>query len=438
MQNNKGPELYRHAKTMIPGGTQLLSKRPEMFLPEEWPAYYKKCRGVEVWDLDNNKYIDMTIAGVGACPLGYADPDVDGAVRKAIKAGNMCTLNAPEEVELAELLLELHPWAGMARYARCGGEAMAVAIRIVRAATGREIILFCGYHGWHDWYLSTNLAESTALDGQLLPGLEPAGVPRGLRETAIPFYYNDTKGFEALIEKYEGRVAAVAMEPVRNFWPESDFLPRIREITLEKNIPLIFDEVTSALRMTPGGIHLKLGINPDVAVFAKAMGNGYPMAAIIGKSEIMEAAQKSFISSTYWTDRIGPTAALATIKKHRALDVSKHLVEIGTQVQEGWKKLAVKYDLPIHVSGIPPLSHWAVECADSQAVHTCIVKKMLEKGFLTSKAFYATYTHTPQNVNDYLNALDKTLKELVPYIKKGEIAKIYSGPIAHSGFSRLT
>ncbi len=437
MNENKGISLYRRAKQLIPGGTQLLSKRPEMFLPDQWPSYYKKCRGVEVWDLDGNKYVDMTIVGVGACPLGYGDPDVDAAVIKAVKAGNICTLNVPEEVELAELLCELHPWAEMVRYARTGGEAMAIAIRIARAYTGKSKILFCGYHGWHDWYLSANLADNKALDGQLLPGLKPTGVPRELIKTSIPFHYNNLKEFESLINKYKNEIGAVVMEPVRNYWPEKNFLEGIRQATKEKDIPLVFDEVTSGFRMTTGGIHLKLKIEPDICVFAKAIGNGYPMAAVIGKSKFMNVAQKSFISSTYWTDKIGPAAALATIKKYKKYKVCAHLIAMGNMVQEGWRKLAKKYDLNIEITGIPPLSHWEIKEKDSQLIHTLIVKKMLEKGFLTSKAFYATYAHTKEHVNSYLDVLDSVIKESTPYLKNGTIEKLYQGPIAHTGFRRL-
>lgn len=435
---NRRISLYRKAKKLIPGGTQLLSKRPEMFLPEGWPSYYSKCNGVKVWDLEGNEYIDMTIAGVGTCPLGYNDPDVNKAVIEAVKAGNMCTLNVPEEIELAELLCELHPWAEMVRYARTGGEAMAIAVRIIRGYTKRERILFCGYHGWHDWYLSANLADSTALDGQLLPGLKPIGVPRRLKGTAIPFYYNDLKSFKHLIHQYDGEIAGVVMEPVRNYWPKSGFLEAIRQITKEKNIPLVFDEVTSGFRMTTGGIHLKLKIEPDICVFAKAMGNGYPIAAIIGKSRIMNVAQESFISSTYWTDKIGPSAAIATIKKYRRLKVYLHLISIGNMVQDGWKKLAKKYNLNIRITGIPPLSHWEIEDKNSQLIHTLIVKKMLKKGFLTSKAFYATYAHTKEHIEKYLNSLDEVLEEVEPYIKKGTIHSLYQGPTAHTGFMRLT
>jgi glutamate-1-semialdehyde aminotransferase len=438
MKQGKGVLLYRKAKKIIPGGTQLLSKRPEIFLPDNWPAYYKKCKGIRVWDLDNKEYLDFSISGVGACTLGYSDSDVDAAVKKAIKWGNMCTLNAPEEIELAKLLCNIHPWADMVRYARTGGEAMSVAIRIARAYTGKEKIIFCGYHGWHDWYISANLAQSSALDGQLLPGLEPAGVPRGLIGTAIPFKYNDLESFKTLIKKFDGEIAGVVMEPVRSFWPDHDFLQGIRSITKQKNIPLVFDEVTSGLRMNSGGIHLKLGINPDIAVFAKALGNGYPMAAIIGKAKIMSSAQSTFISSTYWTDRIGPCAALATLRKHKQLKVGDHLVKIGNLVQEGWKKFGEEYGLKIHITGIPPLSHWEIVCPDSQLVHTVIVKEMLKRGFLTSKTFYPTYAHKISDTHKYLTSLDEVLKRLAPYIKDSNIRKIYAGPVAHYGFKRLT
>lgn len=438
MQSKKGIELWNRAKKRIPSGNQLLSKRAEMFLPDKWPAYYSKVKGCEVWDLDGNRYLDMSIAGVSCCSLGYADPDIDNAVVEAIKCGNMSTLNVPEEVELADLLCEIHPWAEMVKYARTGGEAMAVAVRIVRAATRRDRILFCGYHGWHDWYLSANLAKSDALDGQLLPGLLPLGVPRGLYNTSIPFRYNDLESFKSLVEEHGDTIAGVVMEPLRNFWPQEGFLEGIRRITGERGIPLVFDEVTAAFRLNTGGVHQKLGVEPDVAVFAKALGNGYPMAAIIGRSRIMQAAQDSFISSTYWTDKIGPVAALATLKKHKRLNVGDHLTYIGDLVQEGWKHLAKKHDLKIAITGISPLSHWEIQTSNSQLLHTIIVERMLQKGILTSKSLSTMYTHTREHVEAYLSALDGVLGELGQYIKENRLQELPHGPVAHSGFQRLT
>ena len=278
-----GQSLYRRAKKLIPGGTQLLSKRPEFLLPDQWPAYYSKVKGVEGWDLDGKKYSDMCQNGVGACVLGAGDPDVDTAVLQAVANGNLSTLNCPEEVELAELLIELHPWAEMVRYARCGGEAMAIAARIVRAATRKEVIAFCGYHGWHDWYLSANLADDHTLDGHLLPGLHPLGVPRGLKGTTFPFKYNHLGELEAIVKAHGNNLAAIIMEPYRSKDPDPGFLEGIRAIADKTGAVLVFDEVTSGFRVCPGGVHKTLGIDPDIAVFAKSIGNGYSMAAIIGR-----------------------------------------------------------------------------------------------------------------------------------------------------------
>jgi len=357
----RSTELYKKAKKIIPGGTQLLSKRPEMFLPEYWPSYYRKAKGCEVWDLDGKKYTDMSYMGIGSCTLGYADDDVNAAVKRVIEGGSMCTLNAPEEVELAELLIELHPWADMVRYARTGGESMALAVRTARAKTGKDTVLFCGYHGWHDWYLASNLADTSSLDGHLLPGLSPRGVPRALKGSSFPFQYNDTEGFLKLVKKHGKTTGAVIIESLRNNDPARGFIETIRKVTQRMGIVLIVDEITAGWRLNPGGAHLLLGIEPDLAVFAKGISNGFPMAAVIGKREVMEITQDTFISSTYWTERIGPAAALATIRKYRKLKVHDHMKKVGKMVQDGWIELAEKHSLDIHVSGIYPLGHFSFE-----------------------------------------------------------------------------
>ncbi|MCX6809667.1 MAG: aminotransferase class III-fold pyridoxal phosphate-dependent enzyme [Candidatus Berkelbacteria bacterium] len=432
----RGQDLYKKAKKIIPGGTQLLSKRPEMFLPDFWPAYYSKAKGCKVWDLDGKKYTDMSYMGIGANILGYANEKVNQAVKKAIEQSNMCTLNAPEEVELAQLLINLHPWAQMARFARSGGEAMAIAVRIARAATGKDKVLFCGYHGWHDWYLAANLADNKALDGQLLPGLEPKGVPRGLRGTAIPFIYNDTECFLKLIKKYSDEVGVVVMEPIRNFKPNKDFISAIRSETRKRKIVLIVDEVTAGWRLNLGGAHLTLGIEPDIAVFGKGMSNGYPMGAIIGKAKIMNKAQESFISSTYWTERIGPVAALATIKEFKRLSVQKKLITTGKMVQEGWARLAKKHSLEIKVEGIYPLGHFTFISKEPLVLKTLFTQEMLKKGFLASTAFYASYAHNKSDVKRYLQATDEVFEKIAK-AQKSDPKKYLDGEICHSGFARL-
>lgn len=432
----KGIALWNRAKKIIPGGTQLLSKRSELFLPDLWPSYFKKAKGVEIWDLDNNHFIDMSIMGVGACILGYADDDVNEAVKKVIDLGSMSTLNSPEEVELAELLLDLHRWAGMVRYARTGGEAMAIAVRIARACSERDKVAFCGYHGWHDWYLSANLADDKNLDGHLLPGLQPKGVPRGLKGTAFPFNYNKIDELEDIVRKNKD-VGVITVEPVRHDAPKDNFLQKVRKIADEVDAVLIFDEITSGWRMNVGGIHELYGVTPDIAVYGKAMSNGFPMAAIVGKKEVMDAAQDTFISSTYWTDRIGPVASLSTINKMRKNNVPSYLCKIGNLISKGWKELAGSADLRVNVVGIPPLTTFIFDQNENQALHTLFTQEMLSRGFLASKSVYVSYSHREEHVEKYLENVAEVFRMIRKVIDEGKVLTSLKGPIAQSGFRRL-
>jgi len=436
-KDGTGQNLYRRAKNRIPGGTQLLTKRPEMFLPEFWPSYYTKALGVAVWDLDGNKYLDMSYNGIGACILGHADPDVNLAVHQAVDAGSMSTLNCPEEVELAELFCQLHPWAQMVRYARSGGEAMAIAVRIARAKTGRDRVAFCGYHGWHDWYLAANLASDQALEGHLLPGLEPKGVPQALSGTVMPFYYNQLEELKQIIMRHPGEIAAIVMEPLRSEKPSPQFLENIRQLADDIGAVLIFDEITVGFRLNTGGVHLELGVLPDIAIFAKAISNGYPMSVILGRESVMQSAQNTFISSTSWTERIGPTAALATLRKFQELDVAEHLIQIGTRVQEGWQAIADGLQLRIKISGIPPLSHFEFDYPDGLTMRTAFTQLMLERGFLATSSFYVTYAHQTEHVEIYLQAIKEVFTIIKNAVLKNMVASLLKGSVAHAGFRRL-
>jgi glutamate-1-semialdehyde 2,1-aminomutase len=438
MKIKAGVKLWNKAKIIIPGGTQLLSKRSEMFLPEQWPSYYKKAKGVEIWDLDGNKFIDISLMGVGACILGYADDNVNDAVKKAIDMGTMTTLNCQEEVELAELLLSLHSWADMVRYARTGGEAMAIAVRIARAYIGKDKIAFCGYHGWHDWYLAANLADDKNLDGHLLPGLEPLGVPRGLKGTAIPFNYNRIEELEEIVKNND--IGAIVMEPIRHIKPENNFLKKVRGIADEIDAVLIFDEISSGWRMNVGGIHELYNVNPDIVVYGKAMSNGFPMAAVVGKGDVMDMAQNSFISSTYWTDRIGPVAAITTINKMTKNNVPSYLCKIGNLISAGWRKRAKEHDLKIDImDAVPPLTSFVFDYGnDSQALHTLLTQEMLKRGFLASKSVYTSYSHNEEHVKKYLENVGDVFGVIKEAIDKNKAYDLLKGPVAHEGFKRLT
>jgi glutamate-1-semialdehyde 2,1-aminomutase len=438
LNRNKSLQMQNRARKLIPGMTQLLSKRPDMFSLGIWPGYYSKAKGVKVWDLDGNEYIDMSIAGIGANVLGYADSDVDTAVKNAITKGTSCSLNCHEEVELAELLCELHPWAEMVRYARTGGEAMAIAVRIARAHTGKDKIAFCGYHGWHDWYLAANLGTKNALGEHLISGLNPSGVPKGLKGTALPFRYNHLHELESIVAANKNELAAIVMEPIRNEEPQSGFFEGVRRLAEEAKAVFIIDEISAGFRLNTGGSHLVIdNVTPDIAVFSKALGNGYPIAAVIGKADVMQAAQKTFISSTNWTERIGPTAAIAMIKKHKKVNAGKHLVHLGEQIQSGWKKMADKHDLVIEVGGIKPMSHFAFVDEETQSMKAYFIQLMLERGFLASNLYYAMYAHTENHVRIYLEAVDKSFEEIARSIEHNDIDKKLTGKPSSVGFKRL-
>jgi glutamate-1-semialdehyde 2,1-aminomutase len=326
----------------------------------------------------------------------------------------------------------------MVRYTRSGGEAMAMAVRIARAHTRRDRVAFCGYHGWHDWYLAANLAEEGALDGYLLPGLEPAGVPRALRGTALPFRYNRIDELRAIVARHPGELAAIVMEPVRDPDPEPGFLEQVREAATRSGAVLVFDEITSGFRLATGGAHLLHGVQPDVAVFAKGISNGYAMAAVIGAGDVMRAAERGFVSSTYWTERIGPAAALATIRKHRRCEVAEHLVRLGSRVQAGWREAAAAAGLPLEIRGIPPLGRFSFVGEPAQAAITLFTRMMLERGFLAGGAFYATYAHREHHVRGYLEAVADVFGAVAAALEQGARAPRPGGAAALPGFTRLT
>lgn len=434
LKSNKGVALYGRAKSLIPGGTQLLSKRPEMFAPDVWPSYYSKAKGCRVWDLDGREFIDMSIMSVGACILGYADDEVDDAVVGALRNGVNSSLNCPEEVQLAEALIELHPWFGMVRYARSGGEAMGVAVRIARAHNRRDVVMFSGYHGWNDWYLAANLADSAGLDGQLMPGLQPNGVPRGLAGTAISF---DSNNIESLREKIRGKekqIAAIVIEPARGEDAPVGYLKALRELATEIGAVLIFDEITTGFRMCAGGIHRNYGVYPDIAVLAKSMANGYAMAVVMGTEKVMQAAQTTFISSTNWTERIGPTAALATLRKYQREEAEKHLIATGNRVKEIWRKAAQATGLEINVTGLPTLAAFGFEARHPMGMNTRFTIEMLKEGFLGFRQFKPSLAHTSEVLDLYESAVGRIFGALADDL---DCLKLDT-PKHHAGFQRLT
>ena len=433
--NVNAAKMWQSAKQVISGGTGLLSKRAEQF-NTAWPTFFSKSAGCNVWDVNGKRYIDCA-GGIGAVLLGYADKDVTAAINRRLTLGTYSSLVNPQEVELAEKLLGLHTWAGKIRYARTGGEAMSVAVRIARAASGKSGIAFCGYHGWHDWYLAANLGENNALDGHLLPGLQPKGVPRELTGTAVPFKYNDWQSFEAAIEKLADNFGVVVIEPMRSQFPEDNFLQKIRSVCTQKNAVLVIDEITSGLRYGYPGALSRFDVIPDIVAYAKAMGNGVPFAAVVGKDEIMCAADESFISSSYWTDGIGTAAALAVLKKIEEENVSSTVWQKGESLQKQLREIVAKYpNCGMVVGGMPASPTFTFTSVHAVAAKQMFISNMLNRGILVSGIFYLMQAHLSEHLSLFAECFEESLQMINNAIHNGQLNEEKKPGFQH-GFTRL-
>ena len=433
---NTGQKLLKKAKKIIPGGNQLLSKRSEIFLPGFWPVYYKKAKGCKIWDLDNKVYYDFAGMGVTSSILGYSDKTLNKALIRGVTKASMTTLNAPEEYDLAKELLKIHKWSDMAKFCKSGGEACLVAIRLARSYAKNQNIAFCGYHGWHDWYLAANLLNPKNLDKQLLAGLKTKGVSRSFAGSIKPFFYNDIKSLEKLFKKKNHNIGVIIMEPMRAVYPKNNFLKKVRNLANKNNAVLIFDEITSGFKDNYGGIHLKFNVNPDIAIFGKSIGNGYPISAIIGKKNIMNMAQDTFISSTMWTDRLGFIAAKTTLDKVKKLKINKIISDYGLMIKKSWLVIAKKNNIKIIVSGINSIPTFKFDYLDSLKIATFFTQEMLKLGFLANTTLSATYAYNKIIINKYLKCFDKVFQKINIQLKANTLK--LDGEIKHSTFQRVT
>lgn len=408
----KGQSFYKKTSKIIPGGVQLLSKRPEIFLPDQWPSYYKYAKGCEIMTLDNIKLYDFTNCSVGMCPLGYANPTVNKSVIESVKNGNTSTLNSTLEYECANLIIKTHPWSDMARFTKSGGEAMSVAIRIARSYKKKDKILFCGYHGWYDWYISANLKNSNKLNQHLLPGVSASGIPKSLRDMSEPFEFNDTDDFKSKFLKNLKKLSCVVLEPARTHHCDKNFVKTIRSFCTKYDIPLIFDEITLGWHYTLGGYHKTININPDLAVFSKATTNGFPLGVVIGKKKIMKSAINCFISSAYWSENIGYAAAIATINYMKKNKVSSKLRLKGKKIKKIWSELGEENRLPVLVRGIDSLPTFSFDSQKSDEMITYFTQEMLKEGFLAHNQCYLMISHTDAHIRKYKNACSKVFKKI--------------------------
>ncbi|HEY7422860.1 MAG TPA: aminotransferase class III-fold pyridoxal phosphate-dependent enzyme [Gemmataceae bacterium] len=431
--------LFDRALELIPGGTQLVSRRPTRFAHGVSPIYAARARGARFWDVDGHEYIDW-VSGIGAILLGYADPVVDEAVKRQIDSGTIYSVNHELEIELAEELVRSIPCAEMVRYAKGGGEACAIAVRIARGVTGRGKILFCGYHGWHDWYLAANLAAEANLSTHLFPGIEPIGVPQALAGTALPFPYGDLAALGRLLDDHRGEVAAVIMEPLRSEAPPPGYLEGVAKLSRQYGTILIFDEVSTGLRFGLGGAQGYLGVTPDLAVFAKSISNGYPMGVVVGRRAVMEPSARMFISSTYWSDTIGLRAALTTIQEARQRNLPAYLVSLGGELQRRLNQAAEETALPVRCGGLaihPALQFETADARTKARLATLYIQEMAKRGCHGYTSFYLNGAQGPAEIEQTAAAARETFALMHDALRQGNIEERLECDLQQDSFRRL-
>lgn len=435
----RSQELYQRAGALIPGWTQLISRRADQFANGVSPVYAQRAKGSHFIDIDENEYIDWVNA-VGAVILGHADDVVDGAVKEQIDRGSLYTLNSPLELELAEELCETLPSAEMVRYTKGGGEACAVAARIARGTTGRDKILICGYHGWHDWYQAANFGIDPESGEYPFAGIEPIGVPKALAGTVVPFTYGDLPMLEKLLDEHHGEVAAIMMEPARSALPPAGYLGGVQALARAHDVILIFDEVSCGWRQAISGIQSIVGVTPDMTVVAKAMSNGYPMGAVVGSRAVMEPAARMFISSSYWSDNIGLVAALTTIRELKRRDAEARFQDIGEKLREALNGALADAGLAGSCIGLhsnPVVNIETPSGVDPRKISTLFIQEMARRGVHTYMSFKATLAHTEADIEKTAGAARETFGVIRSGLENDTLDQLLVAELKKEPFRRL-
>ena len=431
--------LYRRADRLIAGRTHLFGRRAELHAQGISPVYSHRQQGCRLWDVDGNEYLDFNL-GAGSVLLGHAFPSVVRAVQEQAARGTGLTVNHPLEIEAAEQLAEIVPCAEMVRFCKGGGESDMVAIRIARAATGRDKVAFCGYHGWHDWYLSGQSGPGAALEKHLMHGITPLGVPKSLVDTTLAFEYNNLDSLRKLLEENRGEVACVIMEAARTYTPEPGYLEGVRRLTRDHGVVLIFDEVVTGFRTALGGAQEYFGVVPDMATFAKCISNGFALGAVVGKREIMQVALDSFISSVYWAEATGLAACKATLQEYRTRKVSRIIQEIGQSFMKGLSGIFQDLGLPFQVIGLPSFPAMVFEGVPGEqnaAATTLYLQETAKRGLIGGPGFMFCIQHSQADLNQALERIGDALTVVGKALEEGDPVKYLECPVKQSGFRRL-
>ena len=429
-------DLYEKAELLFPFGVQLLSRSPHLSAFGQAPIYYDHAKDGHFWDVDGNEFIDYSM-GAGPVLLGYCYDPVDRAVKAQIDRGVIGTMNNALEISFAEKMCEMVPCAEMIKICKGGGEADAIAVRIARGYTGRNVAVFCGYHGWFDWYLAANLDADNRLDEHLRPGILPKGVPNTLTGTSVPFEYNNVDSLREALDANKGNVACIVLEVTRSTSPKPGFIEAVRSLADEHRCVLIFDEVVTGFRCAPGGAQELFGVTPDLATYGKAVGNGYPLAAVAGKREIMESQYDNFISSTCYSETASLAAGLATLNEITNKPVLQTLAERGGRLKAGVEELARTHDLRTKVYGYDYYFGVGFDYGeDTGRISTLFMQEMTARGVYMTCAFYNCYTHTDEDVEKTLAAIDESFAVMTHAINNNRVDDVLKAPERKVVFKR--
>lgn len=415
----KSQMYWKRTEGLIPCGTQCLSKGPTQFVDGFAPKYLLKGNGCIVHDVDGNEFIDYGM-GLGAVSLGYNYPVVNQAIAAQLQDAITLTLMHPLEVEISELICEVIPWAESIRFGKNGSDVTSAAVRLARAYTNRDMIVCCGYHGWHDWYIVTTERS--------------AGIPPAVEGLTKKFVYNNIDSLCAIFDKYKDRIAAVIMEPTSIIPPQENFLSKVKEVAHRNGALLIFDEVLTGFRLALGGSWEYFGVAPDLATFGKAVANGMPLSILAGKAQIMSALERAFFSFTFGGEMLSLAAAKATILEMKSKQTIAHVNKMGAILMEQGNALIERHSLSDHISIQGPAAKTLFVYSQSpqaMLIRSLLQQEMIRRGVLFTGYQWLSFSHKAEHIQYTLDALDDSLSELASALRSDVLAEKLEGkPVA--------
>ena len=417
LQHKKSLTLKKKAERLIPDCSQTFSKGPSQFVQGVAPIFLERGKGSHVWDVDRNEYIDYAMA-LGPIILGHNYPVITNAVKKSLKKSTTFTLPHRLEVELAELLCKIIPCAEMIRFGKNGSDATSGAVRIARAYTNRSKIACCGYHGWQDWYIATTSRNK--------------GIPEEVRKLTLTFEYNKIETLEKIFEKNKNQISCIIMEPVGIIEPQDNFLHKVKELTHKNGALLIFDEVITGFRFSLGGAQEYFNLIPDMACFGKAMGNGFPISAVMGKKNIMKLFNEVFYSFTFGGEIMSIAAAIATIKELKDKNAISWIWQQGEKLKNGYNALVKEYGLDRYTEcvGYPPRTVIAFRNSKGEGgflLKSLFQQECIKRGILFTASHNICFSHTDRDIDQTLKVYRSALEITAEAIAKNRIKKLLEG-----------